>query len=352
MWNTGFQHFSRAAAQRVAAGDSGGASSVDGVVAFKTATGGQGAPLESVSSGGERRTVDARGAPLCTSSIRCFVNGNANHNAKECRLVNHKCNKCEKKGHLRRMCREKGDAMASHYLAAELAGGVEGNKKCYNITCVNGSPLFVVVTLNRLSIECEIDSGSAVSAMSKTFYTTYFKHKALIRINGSLRIYDGSPITPRGICSLSVTYRRRTKQIKFYIIDNGCHVPPPPILERDFMSEFNLGISEMKYTDNPFIEETTVAKILMNKFPAVFSNKLGKLNKFKVQLQHKPKVKPIFFKPRPVPFALKPKVDEVLDNLIETGILKSVNYSDYATPIKPVLKSDGTVRVCRDYSSL
>ncbi|GBP10226.1 hypothetical protein EVAR_77621_1 [Eumeta japonica] len=277
-----------------AAGDSGGASSVGGVFALKTATGGQGAPLESASSGGRRRAVDVRGAPLSTSSVRCFVCGNANHNAKECRFANYKCNKCEKKGHLRRMCREKGDARASHYLAAELAGDVEGNKKCYNIKCVNGSPLFVVVTLNRLSIECEVDSGSAVSAMSNTFYTAHFKHQALSRINGSLRCYDGSPITPRGSCSLSVTYRGRTKQIKFYIIDNGCHVQPAPILGRDFMSEFNLGISEMKYIDNPVIEETSVAKILMNKFPAVFSNKLGKLNKFKVQLQLKPDAKPIF----------------------------------------------------------
>ncbi|GBP30245.1 Retrovirus-related Pol polyprotein from transposon opus [Eumeta japonica] len=191
---------------------------IGGLVALKTATGGQGAPLESASSGGRRRTVDVRGAPLSTPVFGVS---------------------------------EKGDARASHYLAAELAGDVEGKKKCYNIKCVNGSPLFVVVTLNRLSIECEVDSGSAVSAMSNTFYTAYFKHQALSRINGSLRCYDGSPITPRGSCSLSVTYRGRTKQIKFYIIDNGCHVQPAPILGRDFMSEFNLGISEMKYIDNP-----------------------------------------------------------------------------------------------------
>ncbi|GBP12355.1 Uncharacterized protein K02A2.6 [Eumeta japonica] len=31
-------------------------------------------------------------------------------------------------------------------------------------------------------------------------------------------------------------------------------------------------------------------------------------------------------------------------------MLASVNYSDYATSITPVLKSDGTVRVCGDYS--
>ncbi|GBP33890.1 hypothetical protein EVAR_21001_1 [Eumeta japonica] len=50
-----------AAAPR-AAGDSGGASSVGGVFALKTATGGQGAPLESASSGGRRRAVDVRPA--------------------------------------------------------------------------------------------------------------------------------------------------------------------------------------------------------------------------------------------------------------------------------------------------
>ncbi|GBP58919.1 hypothetical protein EVAR_46980_1 [Eumeta japonica] len=49
---------------RAARRDSGGASSVGGVFALKTATGGQGAPLESASSGGRRRTVDVRGAPL------------------------------------------------------------------------------------------------------------------------------------------------------------------------------------------------------------------------------------------------------------------------------------------------
>ncbi|GBP82347.1 Uncharacterized protein K02A2.6 [Eumeta japonica] len=67
---------------------------------------------------------------------------------------------------------------------------------------------------------------------------------------------------PRGSYLLSVTYRERTKQIKFYIIDNGCRVPPARILGRDF----------------------------------------------------------------------------------------SVNYSDYATPITPVLKSNDAARVCIDYS--
>jgi len=31
------------------------------------------------------------------------------------------------------------------------------------------------------------------------------------------------------------------------------------------------------------------------------------------------------------------------------GVLEKVDFSDWATPIVPVLKPDGTVRICRDY---
>ena len=58
---------------------------------------------------------------------------------------------------------------------------------------------------------------------------------------------------------------------------------------------------------------------------------------------------PKFFKPRSVPYALKKKVEEVLDRLVQTTVIEPVRYSDLATPIVPVLKADGKVRVCGDY---
>lgn len=38
-----------------------------------------------------------------------------------------------------------------------------------------------------------------------------------------------------------------------------------------------------------------------------------------------------------------------LDCLEETGVLKKVSVSEWATPIVPVLKKDGTVRICGDF---
>lgn len=57
-----------------------------------------------------------------------------------------------------------------------------------------------------------------------------------------------------------------------------------------------------------------------------------------------------FFKPRPVPLALKPKIEQELDRLLASGIIEKVDHSDVATPIVPVLRPDGNVRICGDFS--
>ena len=58
---------------------------------------------------------------------------------------------------------------------------------------------------------------------------------------------------------------------------------------------------------------------------------------------------PIFFKQWSVPYALKKRVEEELDRLVQTKVIDPVCNSDWATPIMPILKADGKVLVCGDY---
>ncbi|XP_051784512.1 uncharacterized protein K02A2.6-like [Erpetoichthys calabaricus] len=58
---------------------------------------------------------------------------------------------------------------------------------------------------------------------------------------------------------------------------------------------------------------------------------------------------PRFHKARPVPYALCPKVEAELQRLEREGILTKVEWSEWATPIVPVVKGDGTVRICGDF---
>ena len=50
-----------------------------------------------------------------------------------------------------------------------------------------------------------------------------------------------------------------------------------------------------------------------------------------------------------VPFALKDAISKELDRLERAGTLQKVSHSDWAAPIVPVTKGDGTIRICGDY---
>ncbi|XP_034157776.2 LOW QUALITY PROTEIN: uncharacterized protein K02A2.6-like [Pangasianodon hypophthalmus] len=52
---------------------------------------------------------------------------------------------------------------------------------------------------------------------------------------------------------------------------------------------------------------------------------------------------------RPVPYAIRQKVEIELDRLEAEGILSKVDWSPWATPVVPVSKKDGSVRLCGDF---
>ncbi len=51
----------------------------------------------------------------------------------------------------------------------------------------------------------------------------------------------------------------------------------------------------------------------------------------------------------PYYYALCKKVEDELNRLQDLKIIEPVQFSDWAAPIIPVLKNDGTVRICGDY---
>ena len=56
---------------------------------------------------------------------------------------------------------------------------------------------------------------------------------------------------------------------------------------------------------------------LQQKYNNVFEDKLGKCTKTKVSIHLKDDTKPIFYNPRPIPFAVKQKVQDEIDRLVD-----------------------------------
>ena len=69
---------------------------------------------------------------------------------------------------------------------------------------------------------------------------------------------------------------------------------------------------------------------------------------YKVSLQVQQGGKPQFFKPRPVPFAIRDAVEKELDRLELQGILQKVSNSYWGALIVAVLKKDGRFQICDD----
>ena len=81
----------------------------------------------------------------------------------------------------------------------------------------------------------------------------------------------------------------------------------------------------------------------------MFSPELGTLKGITATIQLDVSAKPCFCKARTVPYSLKGKIEKELDRLVKEGVIKPVTFSEWAAPIVPVLKKDGTVRICGDY---
>lgn len=81
----------------------------------------------------------------------------------------------------------------------------------------------------------------------------------------------------------------------------------------------------------------------MDSYSDVFKNGLGELRGVEAKIYMDPTAQPKFHKPRPVPFAIRKKVEEELERLQALGVIQPVQFSDWAAPIVPVMKQDGKV---------
>lgn len=153
--------------------------------------------------------------------------------------------------------------------------------------------------------------------------------------------YVGNTITPVGRVQLRVTHDDKTAIIWVYVVQRG----GPPLLGRNDLATLGINnISTCNFTTRgDFIDS------ILDKYKNVFDEGLGTFSLYEVSLKIKPNTAPKFFKHRPVLLALKEKVEKEIGRLATNKILITVDHSGWATPVVPILKGDGAVRLCGDF---
>ena len=94
---------------------------------------------------------------------------------------------------------------------------------------------------------------------------------------------------------------------------------------------------------------STKLEEILEKYSDVFGKNIGLLKTSEAKLVLKENSQPKFCKARQAPYALRPKVEAELTKLQNDNILNKVEWNQWATPVVPVIKKNGNVRLCGDF---
>ena len=82
---------------------------------------------------------------------------------------------------------------------------------------------------------------------------------------------------------------------------------------------------------------------VLHRYEHVFNDELGALKAMKASIHLKEDATPVFMRSRPVPYVLRKGIEAELERLETQGTIKPVEFSDWATPIVPIVKYDSSV---------
>ncbi|KAL5481520.1 hypothetical protein EMCRGX_G021699 [Ephydatia muelleri] len=97
------------------------------------------------------------------------------------------------------------------------------------------------------------------------------------------------------------------------------------------------------------MEVDTAVKAPCRRYWASIKDELGLLKGTLVKIHVNETATPLFFKPRAVPYAVREKVEKELERLEKLGVIEAIQFSEWAAPVVPVVKCDGSIRLCGDY---
>lgn len=322
---------------------------------------------------------------------KCFRCGKTSHDADDCWFKDKNCRKCSKPGHIERVCRQKSEKKhrdkerenkpqydRKHRHKAKQVhkvtececkhvkcesesdpGSSSESLSCldlHNVTEKDRKIIWINTEVSGVDLRMELDTGSALSVISEADYKRLFPKIKLQKTSIMLKTYTGEKVSPKGKMEVDVTYNGKTQQLELYVLKNG----GPALFGREWLRRIQLdwntikalNVSPSRPADGTSAQNVTGRlSRLLSANKNVFAEGIGTLKGIKAKIELEEKATPRFHKARPVPYALRPKVDAELKSLEASGILTKVEWSDWATPIVPVIKKGKAeaVRICGDF---
>jgi hypothetical protein len=269
-------------------------------------------------------------------SNKCERCGRFNHKSSTCRAIHWKCFNCNRYGHISTVCKASSNRVNTINgvniinEAAELKVEIEGH-----------------------SVTMEIDTGACSSVICLDKYKKYFEKIQLCKVENSFSTVTGQNIEVIGKINVDVMCLGGRYNLELVVIK--ANKPFRPLFGRTWMDVFMPKWRSILCNHEPTIKllvtgNVTLLEEIKVKFPSIVNEQWENsvIKNFIGEIILMEDVTPIFQRAYSVPFKLRDKVESELDRLCKMGILESVKFSKWASPIVVVPKADGDIRICID----
>ena len=143
--------------------------------------------------------------------------------------------------------------------------------------------IWVTPEVDEKPLQMELDTGSAVSVLPLSKYTTMFKSSKLDPTNTVLKTYTGEKIQPIGVLDVQVKYKEEMQRLSLYVVETK----GPAHFGRDWLEKITFdwkAINTLATTSlrNP----STRLQEILDKYGDVFKEDIGLLKRTKMGYQN------------------------------------------------------------------
>ena len=163
-------------------------------------------------------------------------------------------------------------------------------------------------------------------------------------VTTELRTYTGGAIEILREVEVTVLYKGQEKQLKLLVVTGE----GSSLLDHNWLGRIKLDYGQLNHLQTSALS-TASCQAILDKHKSVFEKGPGTIKGVMAKFHIDPDIQSRFYKSRPVPYALQPKVEAALKKLEEDEVVRLVQFSQWGAPIVPVVKPNGSIHICGNY---
>jgi len=268
---------------------------------------------------------------------------------QKCDFSKIRCYNCNKHGHFANKCPEPKKQKKEVKVVLMENEDTSETLDLYPVQSRKNDRVCIRVKLNGVPIDMELDTAAKASTIDKKTYEQYFSH---IPLRPTATLVWGSPLPMLGEILVKVEYNGKEKFMNLAVVGKQFPIlyglPWINELRPDFDTLFPKEKEVFPVHDK--VDEKQLTSDLRRKYPTVFGGSTAPIKGFEVSLILKEGAQPVFRGPRNLSIPLREPVRRALHEMEKAGYIQPCEPGPWGTPIVPVRKKNGEVRICGDFS--